>query len=91
GAEGAGRRVSVVVRLAEPSDRLPALVEALPDCEVISADESAAKVMMPAPALERHRALKRLVDEGLAVAAFEEVRPDLQEAYLAHLREEPQS
>jgi ABC-2 type transport system ATP-binding protein len=91
GAEGAGRRVTVVIRLAEPSDRLPALVEGLPDCEVISADESAAKVVMPAPAVERHRALKRLMDEGLAVAAFEEVRPDLQEAYLAHLREEPRS
>ncbi len=91
GVEGAERRVTVVVRLAEPSDRLPAIVEALPDCEVVSADESGAKIVLPAPALERHRALKHLMDEGLAVAAFEELRPDLQETYLAHLREEPRS
>jgi ABC-2 type transport system ATP-binding protein len=91
GAEGAGRRVTVVVKLAEPSDRLPALVAALPDCEAISADENGARIVLPASAVERHRALKRLMDEGLAVAAFEVARPDLQEAYLAHLREEPRS
>ena len=89
GAEGAARQVTVVIRLAEPSDRLPALVEALPDCEVVTADASEAKVVLPAPAVERHRALKRLMDEGLAVAAFEEQRSDLQQAYLAQLREEP--
>ena len=91
GAGGAARRVTVAIRLAEPSDRLPALVAALPDSDVISADESAARVTMPASAVERHRALKHLIDEGLAVAAFEELRPDLQETYLAHLREEPRS
>ncbi len=81
-----GQRLSVTIELAEPDTRLEQLLAAWTDCELLSATETGARLLMAGAPAARHRLLKHLMENGLAVAGFEVQRADLQEAYLAQLR-----
>ena len=80
--------VAVVIELAEPNDGLGAFLAGLSEARVGEVGPSDAKLELPADAAARHAVLARLIAEGFAVAAFEVVRPDLQDAYLSHLRDQ---
>ena len=88
GPQDAEAMVTVVVELAEPNDALGAFLAGLSEVLVVETGPSGAKLEVPSAAAARHAVLARLIAEGFAVAAFEVVRPDLQEAYLSHLREQ---
>ena len=88
GLDDAKGTVRVLIELAEPSDGLGAFLAGLPEVRVDEVGPLGAKLELPAAPAARHQVLARLVAEGVPVAAFEVVRPDLQEAYLSHLREQ---
>lgn len=89
--DGGEQRVTMAIDLAEPSDRLAAVLAETADCEVVLVEETAARVLVSAESGEHHRVLKHLIDAGLPVAGFKVTHDDLQEAYLAHLHREARS
>jgi ABC-2 type transport system ATP-binding protein len=87
GAGQGARRATIAIALADPDERLPGLLAGAAGCEVVSADARAARVLVPASAEARHGLLRQLMEAGLAVSDFHVARADLQEAYLARMRE----
>ncbi|MEM7222721.1 MAG: ABC transporter ATP-binding protein [Pseudomonadota bacterium] len=81
-------RITVAIELAQANAALGDFLAALPEAQVIEAGPGSAKLELPADPMARHGVLARLLAEGFMVAAFQVVRPDLQEAYLSHLREQ---
>ena len=80
------RRLRLV--LAEPVDDLPARLAALiGDGRVVTADASSAELDFRGDVHAQHALLRRLLDAGLAVAGFAEVRRSMQDVYLDRVHE----
>lgn len=86
---GESSTIDLRIELATPHEAFRTVLETESACEVIGFDQASALVRAPREPQARAGLLKRLIDRGLSVSTFEVVQPDLQAAYLAHLREGP--
>ena len=88
GAEdGGGTQVAVVLELAESEPRLAALLAEIEGVTPLSVQTRSARLLVPEAPVERQAVLERLSAAGLAICGFSIERADLQDAYLAHVRE----
>ena len=78
-------RVAVVIELAAADPRL-AEVLAAPGVTPVTVKADGARVLLPGAAAARQALLRRLVEAGLPVSAFNVERRDLQDAYLAQVK-----
>ena len=85
--EGGGAQVAVVLELAESEPRLAALLAEIEGVTPLSVQTRGARLLVAEAPAERQAVLERLSAVGLAVCGFSIERADLQDAYLAHVRE----
>jgi ABC-2 type transport system ATP-binding protein len=78
-AEARRLRLALAAPLDDLASRLAALLDG---ARVIAADASAAEFEFRGDARAQHALLRKLLDAGLAIAAFEEVRRTMQDVYL---------
>ena len=83
-AEGEAQ-VAVVIELAEADPRL-AEVLAAAGVDSVNVKTEGARVLVPGGAAARQALLRRLVEAGLPVSAFNVERRDLQDAYLSQVK-----
>jgi len=84
GGDGA---VPIELHLARPDDRLAAVLGARAEVSGLEAGDEDARFSFEGDATARAALLRALVEQGLEVASFAPRAADLQEAYMAELRE----
>ena len=87
GETAEGDEVAVTVELAARSEALRQVLETAQGVTLVSVNETAARLLVPGGAAARERLLKHLISAGLPVCAFNVERSNLQDAYLAQLKE----
>ena len=85
-AEAAGQ-VAVALELSSDEPRLAMILADLEQVTVLSVSSTGARLLVPAAPDTRRALLANLLAGGLPVCGFTVERADLQDAYLAHLRE----
>ena len=85
--DSGGPRRRIRIELAVPEAKLRAALTAVTGVAIVEVGERAALIDLAGGAQEQARLLSSLVAAGLPVAAFGEVREDLQASYMRTLRE----
>ncbi len=83
-----GAPVPMQLRLAQPDQRISALLATVAGVSDIAADTSIVRFSLVGGAPAQHALLKRLIDEGLPVAEFAPIQSSLQDSYLALMRKQ---
>ncbi|MDJ0946657.1 MAG: ABC transporter ATP-binding protein [Kiloniellales bacterium] len=87
GEAEADARVAVVIDLSAPAPRFAELLAAGAGVTVLSCSETSARVLLAEAPATREALLRHLVEAGLPVCGFKVERSDLQDAYMAQVKE----
>ena len=79
--------VTILVSLSAPDDRLASVLADTPGVRDVTHEAARARFVFDGPVDARRALLAQLVETGLPVCEFAVERENLQEAYLARLRE----